>query len=491
MKLEEKLIRDTHALLADIALPGSTYGRTANDPFRGSAPSEPIDAHIEIALSEDLMTVQGTFYPPRGEAELITVEGVIDQLTGLGVVCGIDHDVIGQSVFSCNTDRSTLHAVELARGREPVLATIAHFELAEREAVAAPREVGGRIDHRSRTTLPMVEVGDVLAREVPAIAGIPGITVTGIEIPFRTIDAKTVTGGENTTTEGGEIRALIDGLWSVAGSAVSVSPTIVLREGVDYRTGNIDFNGDVVLHGRVGDGFTISCTGLLHAETTLDAFGITCGTLYAKQGMIGHNAEPVRVRETATTRFLQNTILEAGGTVRVRTSMLKAHVTAGEFIELGSDSTVIGSVLRAQLGAVVWNVGSPGAAVCEIYLAIDFQVDHRLAEIRDNTIAVTTRLRELQLTRQRAEHRVEDLIVLERSLTQALKILAHEAGELVTRLDRNENAELVVHGTLYAGTYVEICHRSFFVEQDMRRCRLRIDKIRGLVVAEYLESGSR
>lgn len=460
-----------------------------------------VDGSVEITVADDRMSASASFYPPRGFGRPIEPSAVHERLAMCGVTSGVSSEVIDAAIETCNLERSTLHAIEVAFGEEPVDAVPEHVELVERrpadggtDSGEADRDGAGdepaRIDHRSRSSLVLVREGDIIARIVPAVEGRPGATVHGEQIANATTRMPVLAAGENTVADGNDILAGLSGLLKVEHSVISVSPTLLLRTGVDFATGNIDFNGDVLLSDRIADGFTLRCSGTLHAATTIDAFAVECGGLVCSQGVIGRTAEPTVVRGDAKMRFVQNARLDVGGTLRVSHSALKAHLTAHDRIEFGARSTIIGCTIRASAGATVFDLGAPGAAVSEVYLGIDFEVDERLAEIRDQTLDLSKRLRDVKLATRHDPTNV-DLPQIESEIAVTIAALADEASDLVAHLDREEDAELVVHGTVHAGTYVEICHRSYLVERTMKRCGFRIDRARGAVVVEPLSETGR
>jgi uncharacterized protein len=263
-----------------------------------------------------------------------------------------------------------------------------------------------------------------------------------------------------------------------------------IKGDVDFGTGNIDFHGDVLLHGRVAGDFTIACTGTLRSMQTLDVYGVQCGALECRQGVIGHRDAVLSADGPVQARFLQNVTVQAADTVAVATSMLAARITTAGTIRLGRNSTVIGSILRASDGVEAYNIGSPGSAATEIYLGIDFDIDHRLADIRDYSMALGKRLRDVRLRLRHTDNGDgrKELQNLEQELRNTITRLGQQASDLVHGLDRNENAELVVRGTVYTGTYIEICHRSFHVDRPMKNCRIYLNRKKGLVEAEPLNA---
>ena len=493
MNWEDRLIEESRALIAEVAtestdaIEAAAGVELAVDDISPKTTEETVHGTVEVDIAEDLMSATAAFYPARGFGRPLTVDSVYGMLDRSGVTSGIEQSIIEAAVFTCNTERTALHGVEVAFGREPVDEVPARMELTPLPAVDPP-EQGGRLDYRACSPLPLVKAGDIVARTVSGNQGSTGMSITGKELSFRTLRAESLKPGANTALDGDELRATVDGLLHTRGATVSVSPTLVVEGNVDYHTGNIDFRGDVLLNGHVGDGFSVRCGGLLHAAFTLDSYSVSCGTLIARQGLIGHNGHVTRVEESATLRFVQNARLEAQGTISVGASILNSHVTSAEQIKLGPGSTVIGSVLRAQTGMRAANIGAPGAAATEIYLGIDFGVDERLATIRDQTVALTEKLQQVRRTQSVGSGNRSKLAQLEDQLHRAIAQLAEEAGDLVVHLDRDDEAELVVRGTVYPGTYIEICHRSHLVQRKLSACRFLIDKACGAVITEPLTS---
>ena len=69
-------------------------------------------------------------------------------------------------------------------------------------------------------------------------------------------------------------------------------------------------------------------------------------------------------------------------------------------------------------------------------------------------------------------------------LQAALHKMNEAAGNLVFHLDKNEDAKIVVRGTVYPGVYIEICHVSYIVNHRMTGVCFKLDKAKGKVVVE-------
>jgi uncharacterized protein len=495
MTAAQKLIDEARDLLGSVRTgrPGISANdrssesnlRVAEDEMARRAVEDQVEGSASVSIADDEMIAYVSLYPPQGFGRPLDPSDVYARLHEAGVGYGIESELVEAALFACNTERTALHSVEVAFADPPRHGVAEHLRLIEPESAEATVHGREPVDHRARSSLSLVETGAALAVVEPEVVGRDGTTVTGKPIPHQRRATPVLAIGENVEIVDGEVVAAIPGLLHVEAGLISVKPTLPLARGVDYHTGNIDFDGDVVLGGRVADGFTVACAGTLASSVTIDAFGITCGALTCSQGLIGHGDATVSVQNDATLRFVQNACIRVGGALRVTQSVLTSRITAYDSVELAHGSNVIGSTIRAGLGAVVFNIGSSGAAASEIYLGIDFGVDDRLAVIRDQTLALSAKLRDVRLLLSHGEQNAQ-LVELEQEVSAAIATLAEEAGSLVSQLDRDEDARLVVHGTIHAGTFVEICHRSHVVERSLSRCVLRLDRRSGSVVLEPL-----
>jgi uncharacterized protein len=504
MSIEQRLIDETRELIAAVRV-GYSVTTAGNElqivaeSFDESemvqrAKEDQVDGSATVTLSEDGMTALVSLFPLRGFGKSLDPDAVYEQLHEAGVVYGIRNDIVEESLFTCNTDRLALHSVEVAYGLPPSHGMPEHLRLVDRADPGGDNSTQTAtdepVDHRARSVFPLVEAGATLAVIEPEISGYDGTTVTGTVIPHQMRSQTSPEPGENVKISDKEVVAEISGLLHLEGGIIAVEPTLPLAEGIGYHTGNIDFDGDVMLGGRIADGFTVSCTGTLVATVTIDGFGISCGALSGSKGLICHGDTTVSVTGDASLRFVQNARIRVGGTLRVTHSVLKSDITAHNRVELAHGSSIVASTIRAGLGAEVFSIGAASAAASEIYLGIDFGIDERLATIRDQTLALSRKLREVRLANSRGEGS-KGLTTLAEDLTAAIAVLAGEAGDLVSHLDRDEDATLFVHGAIHAGTYIEICHRSHLVERSTSRCSFRLDRKTGTILVEPLGKSAK
>lgn len=216
---------------------------------RDAAPARPL-----------LLEIDEVQVPPAG----LTPEAVRAELDRLGIVHGVDEAAIERAVRNLPST-----PVVVARGSPPKLGRPAQvtftFEIRpERRTQVAE---GDRVDHRGVLHVPTVEAGDVLARRLPGEAGEPGRTVRGKELPCPSQGTVVLSAGTGARIEedGSIIRAAVTGRPQVEESTpgryhVRVMP--VLTHGtVDLASGNVEFNGDIVIQGNAEESMRVVAGG--------------------------------------------------------------------------------------------------------------------------------------------------------------------------------------------------------------------------------------
>ena len=121
-----------------------------------------------------------------------------------------------------------------------------------------------KIDFMDHTSIPCVEIGDVLAvKLLPAIPGRDGQTITG-EITSASNGKDIIfKAGQGTTImdNGNKVVATSSGRPIYTENSISVMPILTISENVDVHTGNIRFEGDVIVKGDVMEGLKITTKG--------------------------------------------------------------------------------------------------------------------------------------------------------------------------------------------------------------------------------------
>ncbi|HOO52184.1 MAG TPA: hypothetical protein PLK94_12925, partial [Alphaproteobacteria bacterium] len=78
------------------------------------------DGFAEVSIAPNKLTVTGTFHPPVSGGDFLTYPNVVAKLEENGIITGVLHDVIQETLFKANTTHDTISNVVIARGIPPV-----------------------------------------------------------------------------------------------------------------------------------------------------------------------------------------------------------------------------------------------------------------------------------------------------------------------------------------------------------------------------------
>jgi uncharacterized protein (DUF342 family) len=127
------------------------------------------------------------------------------------------------------------------------------------------------VDFKARSPFRLVRTGEVLARVVSKQEGEIGFNVRGEAIPFSKVEVSSFKPGTNTGFTDDALVALRDGHFELKGDVLTVHEVLEVAGDVDYRTGHVDFSGDVVIHGEVKQGFQVKAKGSVFCARVIDA----------------------------------------------------------------------------------------------------------------------------------------------------------------------------------------------------------------------------
>ncbi len=493
----EALLEDAAGLLAELGGPGDATlaaGPPTAKDLRDAELSA-VDAMqdltgdgcVEVTIAADGMSARAHLDPPTGVRSAVDEDSVLAQLRERGVTTGIDRRSVRDAVRRCTVERTVVRDALVARGVRPVdevpPGLAIESGLLERPAPDATGDASS-VDFRALTTLVTVRAGTVLAHATPGRHGVMGATVSGEAVPYGRLPDVSPRPGSNTRREGDTVVAASDGLFRTDAGFFWIDEVLVVPGDVDFSVGNIDFPGDVVIHGVIRDGFRVRAGRSLHCSKSIDASEVsTGGDLVTAQGIIGRRQAVIRSGGGITARFIENCVVEAAGSIRVQTGIMNSSLHTLGRLEMGDRGVIVGSIVHARDGVMTAQIGSSRSPRAEIRCGIDYTVDRKLAAIRDRTIALAARLRGLEERRRREPAAAASLGGLAERIRTVIRRMNESASAIAPGLDRNEEARVSVRGSVYPGTVIEICRVSLVIPRPMSFVTFRLDRKAGRIVA--------
>lgn len=493
-KSADPLFEESEALLSTIEQLGAAEGRDeslfSTEPpsfFEEPGAEVPIsyDARSEIRLSADEMTAWASFFPPGPRGLRLDPSKFSQVLLERGINHSVHWEEIERTIFRVNTEHVEVSDFVIANGEEPVSEVPDIHVLEERFAAPgrpARADQSDRVDYRDFSPFVLAAAGDRLAALVPGRPGRSGRTVTDKVFPFPVDRRETLAPGKNVQKARDGLYASCDGRVSIDEKGrISVSEILVVRDGVDFRTGHIDFPGDVYVAGDVMDGFRINSAGSIFCESTLDASVVGAkGDLSVQFGLIGRKRGSVRVGGTVTARFIENCYVEADRGLDVRTSILNSAVLSLAHVRTGSRGVISGGRICAADGVSAGVLGNSAGLKTEIICGVSYKAAQKLEWLRDRTVDLGMKLNAIDRRIREGDDRA-GAKELRNKLALAIARLQGISGDTVSALDQNENASVRIAGTVYPGVYIEICRVGLVIDRRLMHVRFSLDKKAGKV----------
>ena len=297
-----------------------------------------------------------------------------------GVRFGIKDD---KYIESWLTDASPSDdAVIIAKGRkskQPVSAEIKyHFPIEFRQPGKVDKD--GRIDFKERGDIPFVEKDTFLAAKVFPEPGVAGMDVFGEAIPVdEPIDMAFGAGnGARQSDDGVKIYADIDGTPSLDPlGIISVSPELKIDGDVGFETGNVEFEGNVIVKGIVKEGFNVKCASLTVEQIEGAEIDII-GDLNVSSGIVDANL--IKVKGNIQAKYINNSKVYGFGDLVVQKEILDSEIRlSGACVNTGG--TIIASDISAKMGIDGGNIGTQGSRPSKLKVGVDEHTNFLVAKI--------------------------------------------------------------------------------------------------------------
>jgi uncharacterized protein (DUF342 family) len=231
------------------------------------------------------------------------------------------------------------------------------------DPTAGPAAVGtqddsGAVDYYNQVSYISVTKGTHVATLHEPTLGEDGRDVTGRPIkakPGRHLRLRIDPSLDQ--DDGGRVIARLDGILECERGMLKVSRLFEIRGSVDFGTGNVDFDGTVVVREGVRDRFKVTATGDVVVAGLIEAAEIDCGhDLRCRQGMAGKGRGRLVVGGDAAAGYLDDVKGRITGNLTVQREMINCDLQVGGNLicdqgrVIGGQVAVSGRVQIAALG---------------------------------------------------------------------------------------------------------------------------------------------
>lgn len=485
---------------------------TVPDPILTSAVGERIDATCTVEVSEDKMHAELVITAAKGGRHLETTD-VTAALTEKNVIRGVEFQWISRLV------KEAEHAAPgaevrgiVAEGKAPAPGIPSQFEFVlvpfEDRILQPQTRPDGTLDMHNLGDIDVAEVGDSLVRRIPAKPGEPGFDVLGNEIPSQAPPDIPFEVGDGTEISPSDPHLLIakrHGVPLKLKHGMKVDEVLVVTD-VDIHTGNLDYDGSVMVRGDVKNGMCVTATSDIYVNGFVEnAHVLAQGNVVVKQGIIGkanatkdpqgkdaEDACYVKGKNIMAS-FSQHAFLEAEEKVELGAQLLHCHVLRCTELHVGDEikrkAKMVGGFANIAREAHIGILGSIAGTSTLLQFDVEAQpIQLQVAELQKNLeskLETINGLMEAILTLKKMKPS-QELMEKMRKAKNTVEQLREEADALIQKIEETQKKlepikkqiRLHIFGAAYPGVELKFLDVDYRFKEERKQCQFGISQDR-------------
>jgi uncharacterized protein (DUF342 family) len=473
---EEALCSECAQFTSKMQSLSNVFKRTA-EAAQEQAP-QPKAAQAYINISKDRMAAWFYVIPPFNDGQGIKEEDLKSILNQEHVTTGI----MEESLKSIVEDQVYGQAVLVAKGvlaRNGIDGFIKdHFKRDLK--LEFIEDENGSVDYKKLNNIQSVRDGEVICSIALAVPGENGMTITGQPYPctIKGTDVPVPVGRNTKLTEDRtQLVSQKTGHVTFVNGKFQVDPILKINGNIDNSTGNLDYDGDILITGDVRNGFTVKATGNIDIRGSVEGAQIIAqGSITIASGMSGNGRGTLTSDSDVKCRYLEHCTVTAKGNVYAE-SIINSKIESGQDIIVTSgmgviiggtllaansiNARIIGSKVRRLITElIIANVPKNVEESSRIARELE-QLHHNMSEVRKNITYLET------TQRQDKQHLLDNL-------KQASTYLNLREQEIINRLEEintidKEQSGIIQCQQLLPVVRIRIGSSSLLVQEEYSR----------------------
>ncbi len=421
---------------------------------------------IAVYISSDEM--EASIEIQCGREDFVSSDEILEALKKNGVKQGILKEDIEQLV----KDRKYRVTVLAARGKRPVQGKDGWYEyFFNTEVDSSPKVLeDGSVDYTDVKSFETVENGQKIAFYHTAEYGTGGYTVTGRFLPSKKGKEQSVLTGRgfHSLTDGRTYVSLMAGkIQLMEDNRIEITRLCVLDE-VTLATGNVDFEGSILVRGDVGSGVVIHATEDIIVNGFVESAKLSCGgDIFLRSGVHGAGAGIIEAGRKVAGNFFEYAQIVSGGDIEAN-YCLNCDLEAAEWILIhGVKGTLAGGTARAGKGVKSYNIGNRAKLPTVLRLGVNEdliksrqEAEFKISEVGRELVILENAYAGFQNKYAPEVRNAMDMYIkIENALyTKQLELDGYKNAlkQYDLTAERMADARAVVKGSLYEGTTIYI-----------------------------------
>lgn len=358
-------------------------------------------------------------------------------------------------------------------------------------------------DITKKTLIRNVKAGEKIAVVYPPTSGVNGIGVTGEILKAKQGKPVNVFLGQNVAfldSDNSVIVSTSDGnLVLNEDGTIEVSPVLKINGNIDVSFGEVNFIGTLIVNGDIKSGAKVKVGKNLEVYGNIeDAEVEVKGNALIGGGFIGYGRGRLYVHGDVSLRYITNQNLIADGDVVIKREAVNANIVCGGKI-IAKDAVIIGGTVMCKGEVEAKSIG--GAEYSRTVIIIgrrDKQIEKlkkvtaeikRLGSYLEGIKSEIYALARLKIDwgelPEDQERQLQNLMKWRDEIPKRLQQLEVLRENLLNDMKKSGKARLIVYGTIYKNTYIEINGAREEINFDMKNSIFEEDM--GIVVRSKLQ----
>lgn len=440
----------------------------------------------DYRISTDMLCIEAVFYPPFVGGSKLTADEIARDLYNMGVRYGVDINKIKGIADNITYFEKYVIAIGLA----PVDGVDGYIEYKfEVEKKAKPKvNEDGSVDFHNLDSLNHVKKGDVVAVMTKEIQGKQGTDVFGRPIQPRKAKRTVFKYGRNlyVSDDGTQLISGVNGHITLENDKVFVSDVLEIVN-VDASTGDIEYDGNVVISGNVLAGFSVKASGNVQIRGIVEGARVEAGgDLILGRGVQGMSKAFLKCGGNMVAKFLESAAnVIVGGSLETDTILHSKVEVRGAINVMGKNGLIVGGDVRSAVLINAKFIGNEMGTNTVVGVGVDPEDKRKIEVLKKEIVALNdskVKLSQIIGTlrkKQELEGSLppEKIDMLQKS-TRNLILTEHEMAtkrkefdNLNNLISEDTNARIKVTRTAYPGTKLVFGDVYMFIKNRYDYCQ--------------------
>ncbi len=441
-----------------------------------------VDEVVIITIAADRMNVKGRFYPPTTGGKTLSKDDIIAEMVKSGVKYGVCQETLDAFVENRNYEDALIlaEATKQEEGADAVVKYFFNTDLTQKPQV----NEDGSVDFHHLDMISSVNAGDLLAELTPAVQGKPGIDVCGGLLRPVKVRQRILRVGKNIKISEDGLKAYseVNGHATLEGEQIFVSNMYEVPANVDTSTGDIEYEGNVLVHGNVIAGYSIIAKGDIVVEGVVEGATLQAGGhIVLKRGIQGMDRGVLKAEGNIISKFIESATVTAGGYISADAIMHSNVSAKGDITVEGKRGFITGGNIRSGTQVTARTIGSAMGTITNLEVGIEPEIlteYHDLGKEMETLKEDQEKNMQILLTLAKriklGEKLAPDKMLQFKKCNESRETMTKREEEIVNRMqvlkesiDNYEGGCVRVNNVVYSGTKITISNAVYHVKSDI------------------------